>query len=153
MYENVRKDVKTCKICQQSKRAFGAKPPPLQPQAVDDVFSRWQIGILSGLPTTKEKYKPVLLVVDSSSEWCECFPLRTQDATVVAAVLVREILSRYGAPRVLISDRRKNFMSNLVKALSELFEIKRNYTSAYHPMSNRLVESKNSTCLLQRSAK
>ena len=147
MYEDVRKYVKTCEICQQSKRAFGAKPPPLQPQAVDDVFSRWHMDILSGLPTTKEKYKHVLLVVDSYSKWCECFPLRTQEATEVAAVLFREIISRYGAPRVLISDRGKNFMSNLVKALSELFEIKRSYTSAYHPMTNGLVESKNSYIL------
>ena len=105
------------------------------------------MDILSGLPTTKEKYKHVLLVVDSYSKWCECIPLRTQEATEVASVLFREIISRYGAPRVLISDRGKNFMSNLVKALSELFEIKRTLTSAYHPMTNGLVESKNSFIL------
>ena len=147
MYEDVRQYVKTCEICQQSKRAFNAKPPPLQPQPVDDVFSRWHMDILSGLPTTKEKYKHVLLVVDSYSKWCECIPLRTQEATEVASVLFREIISRYGAPRVLVSDRGKNFMSNLVKALSELFEIKRTLTSAYHPMTNGLVESKNSFIL------
>ena len=147
MYEDIRQYVKTCEICQQSKRAFNAKPPPLQPQPVDDVFSRWHMDILSGLPTTKEKYKHVLLVVDSYSKWCECFPLRTQEATEVAAVLFREIISRYGSPRSLVSDRGRNFMSNLVKALAELFEIKRTYTSAYHPMTNGLVESKNSYIL------
>ena len=147
MYEDIRQYVKTCEICQQSKRAFNAKPPPLQPQPVDDVFSRWHMDILSGLPTTKEKYKHVLLVVDSYSKWCECFPLRTQEATEVAAVLFREIISRYGSPRSLVSDRGRNFMSNLVKALAELFEIRRTYTSAYHPMTNGLVESKNSYIL------
>ena len=147
MYEDIRQYVKTCEICQQSKRAFNAKPPPLQPQPVDDVFSRWHMDILSGLPTTKEKYKHVLLVVDSYSKWCECFPLRTQEATEVAAVLFREIISRYGSPRSLVSDCGRNFMSNLVKALAELFEIKRTYTSAYHPMTNGLVESKNSYIL------
>ena len=147
MYDDIRQYVKTCEICQQSKRAFNAKPPPLQPQPVDDVFSRWHMDILSGLPTTKEKYKHVLLVVDSYSKWCECFPLRTQEATEVAAVLFREIISRYGSPRSLVSDRGRNFMSNLVKALAELFEIKRTYTSAYHPMTNGLVESKNSYIL------
>ena len=147
MYEDIRQYVRTCEICQQSKRAFNAKPPPLQPQPVDDVFSKWHMDILSGLPTTKEKYKHVLLVVDSYSKWCECFPLRTQEATEVAAVLFREIISRYGSPRSLVSDRGRNFMSNLVKALAELFEIKWTYTSAYHPMTNGLVESKNSYIL------
>ena len=147
MYEEVRQYVKTCEICQQSKRAFNAKPPPLQPQSVDDVFSRWHMDILSGLPTTKEKYKHVLLVIGSYSNWCECFPLRTQEATEVAAVPFREIISRYGSPRVLVSDGGRNFMSNLVKALAELFEIKRTFTSTYHPMTNGLVESKNSYIL------
>ena len=67
-----------------------------------------------------QKYKHVLLDVESYSKWCECFPLRTQAATEVAAVLFREIISRYGSPVVLVSDRG----SNLVKALAELFEIK-----------------------------
>ena len=60
MYNDIRQYVKTCVICQQSKRVFHANPPPLQLQPVDDVFSRWQMDILSGLPTTKEKYKHVL---------------------------------------------------------------------------------------------
>ena len=147
MYENIRQYVKTCEVCQQSKRAFNAKPPPLHPQPVDDVFGRWQMDILSGLPTTKDKYKHILVLVDSYSKWVELFPLRTQEATEVASVLFREIISRYGAPRSILSDRGKNFMSNLVKALSELFEIKRHFTSPYHPMGNGLTEVKNSYIL------
>lgn len=147
MYNDICQYVKTCEICQQSKRAFNSRPPPLKPIPVDDVFSRWHMDILSGLPTTKDKYKHVLLLVDSYSKYCEAFPLRTQEATEVASVLFREIICRYGAPRVLVSDRGRNFMSNLIKALAELFEIKRTYTSAYHPMTNGLVESKNSYIL------
>lgn len=147
MYENIRQYVKTCEVCQQSKRAFNAKPPPLHPQPVDDVFNRWQMDILSGLPTSKEKYKHILLVVDSYSKWAEAFPLRTQTCEEVASILFREIISRYGAPRVLLSDRGKNFMSNLVRALAELCQIKTTYTSSYHPMTNGLVESKNSYIL------
>ena len=62
-------------------------------------------------------------------------------------MLFREIVSRYGAPRSILSDRSKNFMSKLVKALSELFDIKCHYTSAYHPMTNGLTEPKNSYIL------
>ena len=147
MYENIRQYVKTCEVCQQSKRAFNAKPPPLQPQPVDDVFGRWQMDILSGLPTTKDKYKHILVLVDSYSKWVELFPLRTQEATEVASVLFTEIISRYGAPRAILSDRGQTFMSKLVKALSELFEIKRSFTSPYHPMTNGMTECKNSYIL------
>ena len=128
MSESMLKHVKFA----SSQKELSMLNPLHQPQPVDDVFSRWHMDILSGLSTTKVKYKHVLLVVDSYSKWCECFPLRTQEATEIAAVLFREIISLYGAPRVLISDRGRNFMSNLVKALAELVEIKRSYTSAYH---------------------
>ena len=88
-----------------------------------------------------------MVLVDSYSKWVELFPLRTQEATEVASVLFTEIISRYGAPRAILSDRGRNFMSKLVKALSELFEIKRHYTSPYHPMTNGMTECKNSYIL------
>ena len=62
-------------------------------------------------------------------------------------MLFTEIISRYGAPRAILSDRGQTFMSKLVKALSELFEIKRSFTSPYHPMTNGMTECKNSYIL------
>ena len=147
MYSDINQYVKTCEVCQQSKHAFNSKPPPLQPQPTKDIFGRWHRDILSGLPTTKDKYKHVLLVVDSYSKWCEAFPLRSEEAGEVANVLYREIISRYGAPRTLLSDRGRNFVSNLVKALSELFNIKRHLTSSYHPQTNGACERMNSVIL------
>ncbi|CAG2206802.1 unnamed protein product [Mytilus edulis] len=147
MYEDIKQYVKTCEVCQQSKRNYGAKRPPLKPQISDDIFSRWHMDILSGLPTTPDKYKHVLLVVDSYSKWSEIFPLKTQEAGEIAGILYREIISRYGAPRVLISDRGRNFTSNLVKALSEMFQITRHLTSSYHPQTNGSVERMNSVIL------
>ena len=58
------------------------------------------------------------------------FPLLTQEASEVAAVLFLEIISRHGSQRCLFSNRGRNFMSNLVKAMVKLFEIKRSYTSS-----------------------
>ena len=86
-----------------------------------DLFSRLHIDILSGLPTTKDKYKHILVVVDSYSKWMEAHPLRSQEATEVAAVLYLEVITRYGAPKTLISDRGQTFMSKLTAAMSELF--------------------------------
>ena len=95
----------------------------------------------------KNKYKYVLLVVDSYSKWSEAFPLRTQEATEVAAVLFKEVICRYGAPNVLVSDRAQQFLSQLVKALCELFQITRFYTSSYRPLLHGSVERMNSVIL------
>ena len=147
MYDEIGKYVQSCLLCQQVKRPVHAKPPPLQPLPVADLFSRWHIDILSGLPTTKDKYKHILVVVDSYSKWMEAHPLRSQEATEVAAVLYREVITRYGAPRTLISDRGQTFMSKLTAAMCELFQITRHYVSAYHPATNSVVERANSIIL------
>ena len=54
------------------------------------------MDILGGLPTTKDKYKYDLLVVDSYSRLSEVSPLRTREATEVAAVHLKEVICRYG---------------------------------------------------------
>ena len=80
MYDDIKRYVQNCETCQQCKRNYGAKRPPLKPQISDDIFGRWHMDILSGLPTTPNKHKHILLVVDSYSKWSEAFPLRTQEA-------------------------------------------------------------------------
>ncbi|XP_033730322.1 uncharacterized protein LOC117319654 [Pecten maximus] len=108
-------------------------------------FERWHMDILGPLPTSKDKYTYILLVVDSFTQWPEAFCLRSQEATEVARVLYTNIIARYGAIRYLVSDRGKNFTSKLVGALCELFDIGRSTTSSYHPQTNSVVERMNST--------
>ena len=98
-----------------------------------------------GIDMAPQKYRYVLLVVDSFSRWCEAIPLQSQEASVVAEALFSEIICRYGAPSVLVSDRGQNFMSKLVAALCELFDITRHHTSSYHPQTNSTLERLNST--------
>ena len=145
MYQIIHDYVTTCDLCQRMKVDRKKRPPPLTPMPIaDDVFSRWHMDILGPLPKAKG-YQYVLLLVDSFSRWCEAFPLESQDAKHVASILYNEIICRYGAPRVLISDRGRNFMSKLVRALCELFDITRHHTSSYHPQTNSVCERLNST--------
>ena len=87
----------------------------------------------------------VLLIVDSFSKWPEAFPLRTQEAKEIARVLYSEIFTRYGAPDAIVSDRGQNFMSKLVTAVCEIFQVTRKFTSSYHPQTNSTCERMNST--------
>ena len=144
MYQIISKYVTTCDLCQRMKTDRKRQPPPLTPMPVEDVFSRWHMDILGPLPKVNG-YQYILLVVDSFSRWCESFPLETQDAKQVATVLYNEIITRYGAPSCLVSDRGANFMSKLVSALCEMFDITRHHSSSYHPQMNSTCERLNST--------
>lgn len=128
MYQIIHDYVQNCDICQRIKVDRHRHPVPLNPLPVEEVFSRLHIDILGPLPKTKEGYQYCLVIVDSFSKWCESFAMRTQEAAEVASILYNEIFTRYGAPRTIVSDRARNFMSKLVAALCEMFRVIRHYT-------------------------
>ena len=144
MYTQVLDYIRGCTVCQQSKRAYHTLPPPLHPLPIADTFERWHIDFLGPITESPEGFKNILVVSDSGSKWIEAFPTKTQTAVEVAKILYREIFTRYGAPRVLISDRGKCFMATLTKALCEIFSVKMSHTSPYHPQTNSSVERMNS---------
>lgn len=90
--------------CQQCKRFNSAKLPPLKPEINCDIFGMWHMDIITGLPTTLGKHKHNHLVVDSYSKRCEAFTFRNQEASEIARVLYKEIITRFGALRTPISD-------------------------------------------------
>ena len=71
--------------------------------------------------------------------------MRTQQSEDVAKVLYNEIFTRFGAPKILVSDRGMSFMSKLVAEICKIFQVTRHVTSSYHARSNSVCERKNST--------
>lgn len=141
MHSDIVEYVKSCDRCQRAKRDFNPAKPPMNPMPPAQKFERWHIDILGPLYKTNDGQEYILLCVDAYSRWVEGFPMKSQ----TAKVLFREIFTRYGAPKVLFSDRGRNFKSQLVNALCEIFDITQHHTSAYHPKTNGLVERQNST--------
>ncbi|CAC5404335.1 Retrovirus-related Pol polyprotein from transposon 297,Retrovirus-related Pol polyprotein from transposon opus,Retrovirus-related Pol polyprotein from transposon 17.6 [Mytilus coruscus] len=146
MHQSIENYIRSCDRCQRIKRDTKGKKPPLNPLPVDTTFERWHMDFLK-LSKTNEGYSYVLLLVDSFSKWSEAFPMKTQEASEVAKVLFREIISRYGAMKCLVTDLGRNFVSNLVNALCQMLNITRHHTSSYHPQTNGLVERTNSTLI------
>ena len=145
MYQNIADYVRSCAVCQSVKKQTQQRPAPLVNMPIAETFSRIHMDILGPLTTSKEGYKYILLIVDSFSKWPEAFPLKTMEAKEIAKVLYAEIFSRYGAPDVIVSDRGQNFISKLVTAVCEIFQVTRHRTSSYHPQTNSTCERMNST--------
>ncbi|KAK3100025.1 hypothetical protein FSP39_013636 [Pinctada imbricata] len=144
MHQDIVDYIRSCIRCQQAKRNTNPSRPPLSSMPRRDRFDCWQIDILGPIHKSPEGYEYILLCIEAHSRWPEAIPLKTQSATEVANALFTNIISRFGAPSILFSDRGRNFMSNLIGALCEIFEISRHHTSSYHPNTNGLVERQNS---------
>ena len=51
----------------------------------------------------------ILLTVDYVSKWVEVITCPINDASIVVGFIQRNILSRFGAPKTIISDERSHF--------------------------------------------
>jgi hypothetical protein len=102
------------------------------------------MDIIGPVTKAKDGSRYILLIVDSYSKWCEAFPLKTTESEVIAKILYSEIICRYGAPEVLVTDRGQNFISSLIKEICKYFQITKVQTSSYHPQTNATCERMNS---------
>ena len=145
MKEDVMEWVESCSDCARRK-----DPPPSKAtlgSIVDPVVPFDKIGIdfLGPLTTTNGGNKYILVVTDYATRWVEAFATSDQKATTVARILIDEIISRHGAPKAILSDQGRQFLSDLVKEVCKYFDIKKMNTTSYHPQCNGLTERFNAT--------
>ncbi|UYV60360.1 K02A2.6-like [Cordylochernes scorpioides] len=66
-------------------------------------------------------------------------------AIETAKFLVEDVILKHGAPREMITDRGRNFISQVIKEINALCGIVHRFTTAYHPQTNGLTERFNKT--------
>ncbi|KAK6146307.1 hypothetical protein DH2020_020176 [Rehmannia glutinosa] len=88
-------------------------------------------------------YMYILLAVDYVSKWVEAIPTKTNDARVVLNFLQKNIFTRFGTPRALISDGGSHFCSKMFNNMMAKYGVKHRVVDAYHPQSNGQAEVSN----------
>ena len=85
----------------------------------------------------------ILLVVDYVSKWVEAIDCPINVPNTVVRFIQRNILSRFGAPRTIISDEGSHFENKVFAKLMGRYGIKHIMGLAYHPQSNGQAEISN----------
>ena len=81
--------------------------------------------------------------MDYVSKWVEATGCPINDASTVVGFMERNILSGFGAPRIIISDEGNNFANKVFAKLMSRYGIRHVMRLAYHPQSNGQVEISN----------
>ena len=81
---------------------------PLQNIIELEVFNCWGVDFVGPLPSSYGNVY-ILAAVDNVSKWVEAIATLQNDAMTVIKFLKKNIFSRFGVPRVLISDGGTHF--------------------------------------------
>lgn len=95
----------------------------------------------------KGQQKFLLVAIDYFTKWVEAEPLATITTAKVQSFIWKNIICRFGIPRVLITDNGRQFDNHGFKAFCLSYHIDHRLTSVAHPQSNRQVEVTNQTIL------
>ena len=85
----------------------------------------------------------MLLAMDYVSKWVEATTCPKNDANTVVGFLQRNILSRFGTPRTIISDGGSHFANKVIGKLMNRYGIKHIMSLAYHHQTNGKAEISN----------
>lgn len=120
---------------------------PLLPIPVEGPFEKVATDICGPFPVSNKGNRYILTFHDMCTKWCEAFSIPDQGARTIAEIFVKEIVSRHGAPRMLLSDRGANFTSSLLREVCSLINTDKMFTSSYRPSTNGQTERYNLTLL------
>ncbi|CAN6486992.1 unnamed protein product [Victoria cruziana] len=125
---------------------------PLIPILVVDVFDVWGIDFMGPFSPSFE-FLYILMAIDYVSKWVEAVATRTNDHKVVLKFIKHNIFSRFGMPRVMISDGGKYFKNVQVASLLRKYSVHHKIVTSYHPQTSGQVEVSNREikCILEKT--
>ncbi|GJP42097.1 hypothetical protein CLOM_g1688 [Closterium sp. NIES-68] len=147
MTDDVCKYVSSCTACQIMKSSHQRAAGLLQP--LDPLKRPWQhvtMDYVTGLSAGPCGNDAILVVVDrltKMAHFIACQQTITAEQTV--QLFLTNVIRLHGLPSAIISDRDPKFTSNFWRHLWDQFGTKLQFSSAYHPPTDRQTERVNQT--------
>ena len=129
----LRRDVENwiskCDVCASRKPPHRKSKAPMKVYYVGVPMERLAIDIAGPLPKTNKGHKYILVISDYFTKWTQAFAIKDQEATTIASILVNEIVSLFGVPKMLHSDKGSNFESKVFREMCKILQIDKTRTT------------------------
>nr|XP_025616816.1 uncharacterized protein K02A2.6-like [Arachis hypogaea] len=131
--------------CHNSSYAGGLSKKNEMPQKFIlevELFDLWGIDFMGPFPPSYT-FKYILVAVEYVSKWVEAIATTTCDTNVVLQFLKKNIFTRFGVPKGLISDGGSHFCNKQLNSLLHKYGVTHKVATPYHPQTNGQAELAN----------
>ncbi|XP_070028836.1 uncharacterized protein [Nicotiana sylvestris] len=107
-----------------------------------DIFDMWGVDFMGPfLISCGNAY--ILVAVDYVSKWVEAMFLPNNEARSLVSFLKKNIFTRFGTPRAIISDGSSYFCNKALNILLAKYGANHKVSTPYHPQASGQVEVSN----------
>ena len=146
MKNDVSDYVKRCDYCQRSK-------PNLNPRRVKQFktdtaigpFKKLSVDLTGPFVTTARHNKFILVAIDNFSKHVYAVPIKSKAADQVVPEIRKILLQMPEIPSEILTDNGREFINELMSAVTTKYNIRHSRSAPYHPQSNGLCERVNLT--------
>ncbi|KAK1643793.1 hypothetical protein QYE76_061598 [Lolium multiflorum] len=145
MKREIAQYVAECHTCQRVKAEHQSPAGQLQHLPIPEW--KWEeIGMdfITGLPMTNKKKDMIWVILDRLTKSAHFLAVNQQDkGEKLIDLYIKEIVSKHGVPKKIVSDQGSVFTSAFWKQLHEALGSKLDYSTAYHPQMGGQTERTN----------
>ena len=80
---------------------------------------------------TRERY--IITAIEYLTRWDEARAIKDYSATTTSCFIFDDIITRFGCPKILMSDQGTHFINKIVEALTKEFAVHHQKSKPYHP--------------------
>jgi transposase InsO family protein len=135
MHKDVISYVQTCEKCQRVKQHATRTPVRVMP-IPKEPFTDISMDVVGPVPYSSSGIRYVLVIQDRLSRWVEFIPMRDASAETTAREFLTGWICRFGVPKKLVTDRGRNFMSDIFAEICAFLGVQHAPTTAYRPQGN-----------------
>ena len=139
--------VKKCDQCQKFAPNIHQLGGVLNPLSSLWPFAQWGLNIVGPFPKAAGNKRYLLVDTDYFTKWVEAEPLANIRDVDVKKFIWRNIVTRFGIPRTLISDNGLQFDKKAFRRYCCELGITNRYLTPTYPQGNRQAETVNKVIL------
>jgi hypothetical protein len=88
-------------------------------------FDKWEIDFVGPInpPAKRTRSRYIIATTKYLTRWVKAAPVKDCSTETVAHFLFKQVITRFGCPRVLMSNQGTHFINSTIHVMLEEFEV------------------------------